>query len=129
MKSSFVAVILVGVASMTPAAAVPVRFGGGGGITVGPDLGACATVTFAPGELVVGHFSAVAEMQGPGTMAGTVRGAIPFTAVGSWSGCISGAYPGATAGEGRYVLDGHSASGDVIEVKQCVVNRGAVTCV
>jgi hypothetical protein len=100
-----------------------------GGITVNPDFTACATVTFASGGLMVGEFAAVGEMQGPGTKVGTVRGAVPIVAAGTWSGCIPGAYSGATVGDGKFTLNVHGATEDFAEVQQCVINLGALTCV
>ncbi|MDQ1712386.1 MAG: hypothetical protein QOE45_1836 [Frankiaceae bacterium] len=100
-----------------------------GGITVSADFTACATVTFSGGGTIVGEFSAVGELQGPGTKVGTVRGSLPILATGSWSGCIPGAYTGATVGDGKFALDVHSTTDDYFEVQQCVVNRGALTCV
>lgn len=116
-------------ATTAPAGAIGLGLGLAGTVAVGPDLGACATVTGPAGSTIVGSFTAVGQVQGPGTRFGTIRYTTPFVATSSWSGCAPGAYPGATAGEAKYVLHAHSTAGDYVEVKQCVVNRGVVTCV
>lgn len=116
-------------ATPLPAAGLAIPLGLSGSITVFPDLGACATVTAPPGTAFVGTFTAVAELQGPGTRIGTVRSLVPVVAVDYWQTCISGAQGGATAGEGKYVLHAHSTTNEYVEVKQCVVNRGTLTCV
>jgi hypothetical protein len=119
------------VAAMTSTPAHAIRIGSGvsGGISVGADFTACASLTFPAGHLFVGSFSAVGELQGPNTKVGTVRGALPILANGSWSGCINGSYFGATVGDGKFVLHAHSTTEDFAEVQQCVVNNGAITCV
>lgn len=117
-----------------PASAVGVGVLANGNISVGGDLGACASVTFPVNTTFVGEFSAVGEVQGPGTKVGTVRGVIPFASpkpiTNSWSGCIPGAYSGATAGEAKYTLTASGANGgEVVYVVQCAVSNGNVTCV
>jgi hypothetical protein len=113
-----------------PAFAIAVGTTGvSGGITVSSDFTVCAELTFASGGLVVGEFSAVGEMQGPGTKVGTVRSAEPILSTnGHWSSCISGAYLGATVGDAKITLVASSATSDYVEVKQCVINFGALTC-
>jgi hypothetical protein len=106
----------------------------GGDIAVGDDLGGCATVSFPTNTTFAGQFTAVGEVQGPGTRVGTIRGAIPFANVkatgNSWSGCISGAYAGATAGEVKYTLTASGANGgEIVYVVQCAVTNGTVSCV
>lgn len=113
---------------LAPAGAVPLPLGLGGGISVGNDFGACAHIVSSSAEPFIGTFSAVGQMQGPSTRAGTVRAAMPIHGQYYWSACIPGAYDGATAGEAKYVLHAHSVSGEYVEVQQCVVNRGVVTC-
>ncbi len=134
MRKKIAAVAMIAaattMATTTPASGARFALGMSGGITVHDDLGACAGVTAAsPYDTIVGSFTALAVLQGPGTRAATVRYAVPFVAQGSWSTCISGAYSGATAGEAKYVLHAHGTTGEYVEIKQCVVNRGAVTCV
>ena len=114
----------------TPASGLAIAVGMTGGISVTSDFGACAYVSAgSPNQLIVGSFTAVGVMQGPGTRLGTVRFSEPILATGSWSRCIFGAYPGATAGDAKYVLHAHTTSGEYLEVKHCTVNRGALTCV
>jgi hypothetical protein len=121
--------LLAGLIGTTPAHALSVGTAGvTGGITVYPDFTACVNLTFPTGHVFVGQFTAVGELQGPSTKAGTVRGALPIVAVGSWSGCIQGSYAGATVGEGKFVLDAHSTTEDHVEVQQCVVNNGVLAC-
>ncbi|HVF03588.1 MAG TPA: hypothetical protein VNA20_01990 [Frankiaceae bacterium] len=134
MRKNITAAAVIAAAAImtttTPASAVRFSAGLSGSISVGPDFGACATVTApSPWDTIVGSFTAAGEMQGPGTRVGTVRYAEPFVAQGYWSGCIDGAYLGATAGEAKYVLHAHRIGGEFAEVQHCVVNRGVVTCV
>ena len=105
--------------------------GGGGAIAVNSALGACATLTFAGSGTFVGQFTAVGEMQGPGTKVGSIRGAMPIlvTSGSTWHGCIPGAYSGATAGEAKFTLSGDGSVGDYVEVRQCAIRAGALTCV
>lgn len=115
--------------SVAPASAIEYDAGISGNITVYPDLSACATLSW-PGGPVVGQFVAVGEVQGPGTKVGTVRSAVPVaSSSGWWSSCVSGAYFGATAGEGKYTLSASGVGGDHVTVKQCTVTFGTLTCV
>lgn len=116
----------------TPASAIGVGVFASGSITVDSSLGACATVTFPVATTAVGEFSGVGEVQGPGTKVGTVRGVIPFVINRgtSWSGCISGAYAGATAGEAKFTLTASGANGgEIVYVVQCTVTNGTVSCI
>lgn len=133
MRKKIVAAVLIAagtLATTTPASGVRISAGLSGSISVGPDFGACANVTApSPYDVIVGSFTAVGEMQGPGTRVGTVRYSVPFVAYGSWSTCIGGAYLGATAGEAKYALHAVRIGGEYAEVQQCFVNRGVVNCV
>lgn len=111
-----------------PASGLAIPLGLTGHVWVGNDLESCPHVSGPPGATIVGTYTAVGTMQGPGTRAGTVRWWEPFVATGSWGTCVPGAYAGATAGEAKFVLHAHSSFGDFVAVVQCVVNRGAVTC-
>lgn len=119
--------------SALPASAIGTSILASGGINVAADLQGCATVTFPTNTTFVGQFSAVGEVQGPDTRVGTVRGVLPFASVkpieNSWSGCISGAYAGATAGEVKYTLTASGANGgEIAYVVQCTVTNGSVSC-
>jgi hypothetical protein len=116
-------------AAPVPASGLGIALGLTGRIWVGNDFESCAHVSGPAGATIVGTYTAVGTMQGPGTRVGTVRWSQPFAATGSWGVCVPGAYFGATAGEAKFVLHAHSASGEYAEVLQCVVNRGVVTCV
>jgi hypothetical protein len=128
-KALLVGAALTAALANTPAHALSFGAGVTGGISVGSDFTACASLTFPGGRLFVGEFAAVGELQGPSTKVGTVRGAIPIVGNGFWSGCIAGSYAGATVGDGKFTLNAHSTTEDYVEVKQCVVNHGAITCV
>jgi len=129
-RKILLSLLVTGLAAVSApsASAVEAEFGGSGDIAVSSDLSACASVSF-PGQFFVGQFSGAAVVQGPGTRYGTTRDARVIAATGSWYGCISGTYSGATAGEAKYTLTVSSGTGEVVVAKQCVVNRGAVTCV
>lgn len=117
---------------LNPASAIGVGVFANGSITPDSALGACASVTFPVNTTAVGEFSAVGEVQGPGTKVGTIRGAIPIVINRgtSWSGCIAGAYSGATAGEAKYTLTASGANGgEIIYVVQCTVTNGTVSCI
>lgn len=114
-----------------PASAVAYKTSGSvsGGLTVHADFTVCASLTFASGTFT-GVFAAVGQMQGPGTKVGTVRAAVPVLGTwGTWYDCIPGAYHGATAGEAKFVLIAAGSAGEYIEVQECVINGGAITCV
>lgn len=116
----------------SPASALGVGLLATGDITPDDSLGACATVTFPSSTTAVGQFTGVGEVQGPGTKVGTIRGAIPIiiNRGTSWSGCIPGAYAGATAGEAKFTLTASGANGgEIVYVVQCTVTNGTVTCV
>jgi hypothetical protein len=115
-----------------PAGAVGVGVFAGGDIQVANDLSACASVTFAASTTFVGAFTATGQVSGPGTKVATIRGVQPFvvTRGTSWSGCIPGAYEGATAGWAKYTLTASGVSGgEVAYVVQCAVTNGVVRCV
>ena len=117
---------------MSSASAVGVGVFATGSITVDAALNGCATVTFPVETTFTGSFSAVGQVQGPGTRLGTVRGSIPFVVQGAkdWTGCIAGAYAGATSGGATYALHASGLNGgDVIYVVQCAVTNGQVACV
>lgn len=117
----------------SPAGAVGAGVFAGGDIDVAADLGACATITFPVSTTFVGEFSATGQVSGPGTRYATIRGALPFvnTRGGtSWTGCIPGAYEGATAGWAKYTLTASGLNGgEVVYVVQCAVTNGVVSCV
>jgi hypothetical protein len=114
-----------------PAMAIELKTAPGvsGTLEIGPNFSACGTLVFPPGATFAGELSATAYVNGPGTQAGTVRGAIPIVATGTWQGCIPGTYSNATVGDGKFSLTAHSTQGDYTNVQQCVVNHGALTCV
>lgn len=132
MRRLIVAIVTTAVAAITtaPASAFEVDAAPGVSATldVRPDFTVCATVAVEDATAFVGELSAVGQLQGPGTRVGTVRGATPVAGSGTWSDCISGSYEGATVGDGKFSLAVHSDHGDFAIVKQCVVNRGALTC-
>lgn len=114
------------------ASAVEAGLFAGGDIAVNNDLSACASVEFDEATTFVGSYTAVGEVQGPGTQAATIRHSEPIVVKNSatWVGCSPGAYEGATAGEAKFILHVHGLSGgDYVNVKQCTVNFGTVTCV
>lgn len=130
----FVAVVIVGALGGThPATALEFktgRNGVGGTLNVAPNLGVCGTLSFPPGERFVGELTAIGYLEGPGTQVATIRAVIPITDDdGAWSACISGGYPGATVGEGKFTLTGQSGTNDYTNVQQCVVRNGSLTCV
>lgn len=132
MRRAVVAAVSLGMlfAFVAPAEALTLKSpSADGDITVDESFTACGEVHFPPGTVFVGELAALGHVQGPGTKAGTVRGVLPFTASTSWAGCINGAYPGATFGDGKFTLTAHAATDDVVVAKQCVVQAGAVTCV
>lgn len=117
---------------LTPASAIGIGVFATGTITPDSALGACASVTFPVSTTAVGEFSAVGEVQGPGTKVGTIRGAIPIVINrgSSWNGCIPGAYSGATTGEAKYTLTASGANGgEIVYVVQCTVTNGHVSCI
>ena len=112
-----------------PAGAVGVDAGITGDIAVDRDFSSCVTLAWSGGT-VTGVFVAVGEVQGPGTKAGTFHHAVPFAASYSpMTICRPGAYEGAIAGEGRYVLMAQGAGGGHVNIEQCTVALGVVTCV
>src|SRR5688572_25253886 len=118
--------------SSVPASAAGTALLADGDITVYDDLTACATVSFNSGTAFAGSFEGVGEVQGDGTKVGTIRGARAISDLngGTWSGCIAGAYAGATAGEAKFVLHASGVNGgDVVYVVQCTVMFGNVSCV
>lgn len=122
-----VAIVLTGA---VPGGAIEYKTSGiDGTLTVAPDFTTCGSLRFPGSTAFAGELAAVGHLQGPGTKAGTVRGATPFVAVGSWSGCIDGSYEGATVGDGKFTLTAHSSEGDFVKALQCVVANGAIRCV
>jgi hypothetical protein len=112
-----------------PASAAGIQLGLNGDIHVAPDLMGCAWIEADFGQTFVGTFTAVAVMQGPGTKVSTVRSVVPVSGSGSWELCLPGGHSGAVAGEGKFVLEAASATGELFVVKQCVIDRGVLTCV
>ena len=130
MRKALVALAVASLSALVTPDAGAIGFttaGADGGIEVDPGLGACGWLEF-PGQTFVGEFTALAYVQGPGTKAGVVRGVIPVVGYGYWSGCIPGAYYGATLGEGKYTLNAAAATNQVHQIKECVVLAGALTC-
>jgi hypothetical protein len=107
-----------------------VAYGRSIGITVTPDLGACARLELDQPVTGVGQFSAAGATFGPGTITGVVRGAVPILLTGQsrWDGCVLGGHAGATIGQAVYTLELHTAVDDRVDVVVCGVRSGAVTC-
>jgi hypothetical protein len=113
------------------ASAIKIGVGPTGGITVYPNLAACATLDTTHPITAVGTFTSAGAVNGPGTAVGVVRGALPVTFVNSthWYGCLPDAYAGATIGYAKYTLTLSGATDDYVEILQCTVTSGAVSCV
>ena len=112
------------------ASAIRAGLGVSGGITVYPNMGACATLTFASPVTAVGVFSSAGVLSGPGTIVGVVRGAVPVTLVNATTfyACLPDAYAGATLGYATYTLTASSTTSDYVESLHCAVVSGTVTC-
>lgn len=130
-RTTVVALVLAaaGLHGGQPASAAGIRLGLDGDIRVANDLMGCAWVDAELGQAFAGTFTAVAWMQGPGTKVSTVRSVVPVSGSGPWELCVPGGHSGAVAGEGKYVLHATSADGDLFVVRQCVLDRGVLTCV
>jgi hypothetical protein len=122
-------------AALTPAApasATDVGLFATGGITVNPDLSACATVSLRTPSTFAGSFTAEGALTGPGTIVAPVAGAVPVSGVNTttWYRCLPGGYAGATLGEVTYTFHVSSVGlGDYVAVVHCSVRGGAPRCI
>lgn len=99
-------------------------------ITVGADLGACATVESPVRVDAVGLFAAGGYAAGPGTIVAPAGGATTIVMTGetTWRGCVNGAYAGATRGEAHYVVAVTTGNSDNVTARSCVESGGMVSC-
>jgi hypothetical protein len=114
------------------ASAIPVRIGAvTGSVGVNPDMSACASVTFSHPVTGAGSFTSAGVLQGPGTIVGVVRGALPVVLVDqtSWYGCLPDTYTGATTGYAAYTFHVSTQDGDYVDSTHCTVSFGVLTCV
>jgi hypothetical protein len=114
------------------ASAIPVRVGAvTGGITIYPNMSACVDVSFGQPVTAAGVFTSSGALQGPGTVVGVVRGALPVTLVNqtSWYGCLPDAYAGATTGYATYTFSVSTSDSDYLVSEHCTISGAVMTCV